>query len=143
MTVKDILSRKGNEAVTIEPTASIAAAAQLLAERRIGAVIVTSPSGEVVGILSERDIVRILAAKGSEALGLSVENSMTRRVVSCTESDTAATLMERMTTGKFRHIPVLRENRLVGVVSIGDIVKNRLEEIERETDAMRDYIATA
>src|SRR5687767_13350754 len=125
MTVKDILSRKGNEAVTIEPTASIAAAAQLLAERRIGAVIVTSPSGEVVGILSERDIVRILAAKGSEALGLSVENSMTRRVVSCTESDTAATLMERMTTGKFRHIPVLRENRLVGVVSIGDIVKNR------------------
>jgi CBS domain-containing protein len=143
MTVKAILARKGRDAVTIEPIASIAAAAKLLAERRIGAVIVISPSGEVVGILSERDIVRTLAAKGADALGLSVENSMTRRVVSCSESDTTALLMERMTTGKFRHIPVLEENRLVGVVSIGDIVKDRLEEIERETDAMRDYIATA
>ncbi len=143
MTVKAILSRKGNEAVTIEPTASIAAAAKLLAEKRIGAAIVTSASGEVVGILSERDIVRMLAAKGSEALGLSVENSMTRRVVSCSESDTAATLMERMTTGKFRHIPVMQDNRLIGVVSIGDIVKDRLEEIERESGALRDYIATA
>ena len=143
MTVKAILSRKGRDAVTIEPMASIAAAAQLLAERRIGAVIVTNSSGEVVGILSERDIVRMLAAKGAEALGLSVDNGMTRRVVSCSESDTSGVLMERMTTGKFRHIPVLEENRLVGVISIGDIVKHRLEEIEGESAAMRDYILTA
>ena len=143
MTVKAILSRKGRDAVTIEPTASIAAAVKLLADRRIGAIIVTSSAREVVGILSERDIVRMLAAKGADALGLSVDTGMTRRVVSCSESDTSAVLMERMTTGKFRHIPVLEENRLVGVISIGDIVKHRLEEIEGESAALRDYILTA
>ncbi len=143
MTVKAILSRKGREVATIEPTASVAAAAQLLSERKIGAVIVTNPSGEVVGILSERDIVRALASQGAETLGLSVANAMTKNVITCVESDTVAELMERMTTGKFRHIPVVESGRLVGVVSIGDIVKDRLEEIERESNAMRDYILTA
>jgi len=143
MTVKAILSGKGREVSTIEPTASVAAAAQLLSDRKIGAVIVTNPKGEGVGILSERDIVRTLARQGADTLGLSVASAMTKNVITCAESDTVAELMERMTTGKFRHIPVVESGRLVGVVSIGDIVKDRLEEIERESSAMRDYILTA
>jgi CBS domain-containing protein len=143
MTVKAILSTKGNETVTIEPIASVAAAAKQMADRRIGALVVTNATGEVVGIVSERDIVRVIAARGGDALDLSVESVMTRKVVSCTEADTVANLMERMTTGKFRHVPVIENGRLIGVVSIGDIVKHRLQEIEHESEAMRDYILTA
>jgi CBS domain-containing protein len=143
MTVKAILSRKGSAVVTIAPAASLDDAVKLLSTHRIGAVIVTDPEGRVVGVLSERDIVRVLADRGAAALGLRVEQTMTRRVVTTVETDTVGEIMERMTAGKFRHIPVVEEDRLVGVVSIGDVVKYRLEEIERETNAMRDYILTA
>jgi CBS domain-containing protein len=143
MTVKAILSSKGSAVVTIAPAASLAEAAKLLSTHRIGAVIVTGPDAGVIGVLSERDIVRALADRGAAALDLRVEQAMTRRVVTVGEADTVGDIMERMTTGKFRHIPVVESDRLVGVVSIGDVVKYRLEEMERESNAMRDYILTA
>jgi CBS domain-containing protein len=143
MTVKAILSNKGSEVVTIAPAASLADAAKLLSTHRIGAVIVTGADARVIGVLSERDIVRALADRGAAALDLRVEQAMTRRVVTAGEADTVGAIMERMTTGKFRHIPVVESDRLVGVVSIGDVVKYRLEEVERESNAMRDYILTA
>jgi CBS domain-containing protein len=143
MTVKAILSRKGSAVVTIAPGASLAEAAKLLSTNRIGAVIVTGPDARVIGVLSERDIVRALADRGAAALDLRVEEAMTRRVVTAGEADTVGEIMEQMTAGKFRHIPVVENDRLVGVVSIGDVVKHRLEEMERESSAMRDYILTA
>ncbi len=143
MTVKAILSRKGSAVVTIAPAASLADAVKLLSSHRIGAVMVTDPEGRVIGVLSERDIVRTLADRGAAALDQRVEQVMTRRVVTTVEADTVGEIMERMTAGKFRHIPVVEDDRLVGVVSIGDVVKYRLEEVERETNAMRDYILTA
>ena len=143
MTVKAILSRKGGDIVTIAPTANLTAAVQLLAERRIGALIVTGPDNRVAGILSERDIVRTLAERGPAALDENVGAVMTRKVTTCTEADTIASLMERMTEGKFRHLPVVDQGRLVGVISIGDVVKYRIEEVVHDADALREYIATA
>jgi CBS domain-containing protein len=143
MTIKTILSQKGRDVVTIEPTATLAAAVRVLAERRIGALVVTGADGRVIGILSERDIVRALAEQGSQVLIVPVSEVMTRKVVTCGESDTVGELMEQMTQGKFRHVPVLEQNRLAGIISIGDVVKSRLEEMARESDALRDYIRTA
>lgn len=143
MTVKAILSRKGSDVVTIAPTANLSEAVKLLAERRIGAVIVTGADNRVAGILSERDIVRALGERGADALGDNIAAVMTRKVTTCVEADTVADIMERMTTGKFRHVPVVEQGRLTGVISIGDVVKFRVEEIERESDALREYIATA
>jgi len=143
MTVKAILSRKGNEVITIEPTVTLSAAVQVLAERRIGAVLVVGDDGQVAGILSERDIVRALAQRGPGALQEAVGQVMTRKVVTCSESDTVAEIMERMTKGKFRHLPVIERGKLAGVVSIGDVVKYRLEEMEHESNALKEYILTA
>jgi CBS domain-containing protein len=143
MTVKAILSRKGGDVVTIAPTASLTEAVQLLAERRIGAIIVTGPDNRVAGILSERDIVRTLSERGPAALDDNVGAVMTRKVTTCTEADTIVSLMERMTEGKFRHLPVVNQGRLVGVISIGDVVKYRIEEVVHDADALREYIATA
>ena len=143
MTVKAILSRKGRDVVTIAPTADLSAAVKLLAERRIGAIVVTGPDHRVAGILSERDIVRTLADRGPAALDDNVAAVMTRKVSTCTEADTIASLMEWMTAGKFRHLPVVEQGKLVGVISIGDVVKFRVEEIEGESNALREYIATA
>ena len=143
MTVRAILSRKGRDVSTIAPTASLSEAVKLLAQRRIGAVVVTGPDNRVAGILSERDIVRVLDPRGPEALQDNVAAVMTRKVSTCQESETVAVLMEKMTAGKFRHLPVVEQGRLVGIVSIGDVVKLRVEEIEGETEALREYIATA
>ncbi len=143
MTIKSILSRKGRDVVTIEPGATLAAAVKVLAERRIGALVVTGPDTRVIGIISERDIVRALAEHGSQVLIVPVSEVMTRKVATCSESDTVCELMEQMTAGKFRHVPVLEQNRLTGIISIGDVVKWRLEEMEHESDALRDYIRTA
>src|SRR5882762_9829690 len=143
MTVKAILSRKGSDVVTIAPTATLSDAVKLLAERRIGAIVVTGPDNRVAGILSERDIMRTLAARGPAALDDNVAAVITRKVTTCTEADTVAFIMERMTAGKFRHLPVVDQGRLIGVISIGDVVKSRLHEIEHETEALREYIATA
>jgi len=144
MTVKAILSRKGNDVITVEPTVTLSAAVNILAEHRIGALVVLAGADEqVAGILSERDIVRALAQRGPGALQEAVGQVMTRRVVTCTESDTVAALMERMTQGKFRHLPVVKRGKLVGLVSIGDVVKHRLGEMEHESNALREYILTA
>jgi len=143
MTVSIILAAKGREIVTIEPSATLKSAVALLAERRIGAVLVLGADNRIVGILSERDIVRAVAEAGAAALEEPVSQSMTRKVSTCTESETIASLMERMTAGKFRHLPVVDQGRLVGIVSIGDVVKHRLQEMERDSAAMRDYIQTA
>jgi CBS domain-containing protein len=143
MTVKAILSRKGSDVLTIEPTASLAAAVKLLAERRIGAVVITGADRQVIGILSERDIVREFAAHGPAALDQQVGQAMTRKVITCAEAETVASLMERMTQGKFRHLPVVERGRLAGIVSIGDVVKYRLEEMEKESTALKEYILTA
>jgi CBS domain-containing protein len=143
MTVGIILAAKGREVVTIEPSASLGEAVGLLAQRRIGAALVLGADRRIIGIISERDIVRVLAAGGAAALDEPVSQTMTRKVETCTESETVVSIMERMTAGKFRHVPVVDQGRLVGVVSIGDIVKHRLQEMERESVAMRDYIQTA
>jgi CBS domain-containing protein len=143
MNVKSILAAKGGDITSIEPTADLAAAAKLLSAHRIGAVIIRGAGGRLAGILSERDIVRALAEHGAGALDLPVGQVMTRNVATCGEEDTVASIMERMTTGKFRHMPVVENDKLVGLISIGDVVKQRVEEVERESEAMRDYIRTA
>jgi CBS domain-containing protein len=143
MTVSIILAAKGREVVTIEPGATLKSAVALLAQRRIGAILVLGADNRIVGILSERDIVRAMAEGGAAAFDQPVSQSMTRKVSTCTETETIASLMERMTEGKFRHLPVVDQGRLVGIVSIGDVVKHRLQEMERDSAAMRDYILTA
>jgi len=143
MTVSIILAGKGREVVAIEPNANLAAAVALLAEKRIGALLILGADRRVVGILSERDIVRALAERGAAALDEPVSGAMTRKVSTANERETVASIMERMTAGKFRHIPVVDQGRLTGIVSIGDVVKHRLQEMERDSAAMRDYILTA
>jgi CBS domain-containing protein len=143
MTVSIILAGKGRDVVTIEPTASLAAAVALLAEKRIGAVLILGADRRITGILSERDIVRALAEHGAAALDEQVSSAMTRRVSTCHDNETVSSIMERMTAGKFRHMPVVDQGRLVGIVSIGDVVKHRLHEMEHDSAAMRDYILTA
>lgn len=144
MTVKSVLSRKGTNVITIEPTATLAAAVKVLAERRIGALVVTGAEGRIIGIVSERDIVRGLAEHGGNALQRPIADVMTRKVITCSERDTIAELMEKMTIGKFRHLPVVEsEGRLAGIISIGDVVKRRVEELEHDGAALQDYIRTA
>jgi len=147
MNVKTILAAKsgnlGGDIISIEPTADLTAAARLLGARRIGAVVIRGAGGRLAGILSERDIVRAISEHGAEALALPVGQVMTRNVTTCGEEDSVASIMERMTAGKFRHMPVMAKGELVGVISIGDVVKQRVEEIERESEALRDYIRTA
>jgi CBS domain-containing protein len=143
MTVKAILAHKSPDVVTIEPTATLADAAKLLAQRRIGAVLVLGVEGRLAGILSERDIVRALAERGSAVLTERVDQVMTRKVFTCSDGDTVAQVMEQMTAGKFRHVPIVEQGRLIGIISIGDVVKHRLHEIESESNALREYILTA
>ena len=143
MNVKTILAAKGGEIVCIEPTADLSAATQLLSANRIGAVLIRGAGGHIAGILSERDIVRALSEHGAAALSLPVGQVMTRNVTTCSEDESIAVIMERMTSGKFRHMPVVNKGKLVGLISIGDVVKQRVEEIEHESDELRDYIRSA
>lgn len=143
MSVARILSEKGRDVQTIQPHRTLAEAAKIMAERRIGAAVVTGADQSVLGILSERDIVRAVATAGGEALTHPVSRYMTARVVTCPEKLGIDEAMEIMTNGKFRHLPVVEGGHLVGIVSIGDIVKRHIEKIEAETRAMREYIAMA
>ena len=143
MIVKNILAAKQGDVVTIEPTANLAAAVKLLIERQIGAVVILGADHRVIGILSERDIVRALAEHGPTVLSEPVSQVMSRDVKTCSEDDTIGDLMGRMTIGKFRHLPVVRQGTLIGIVSIGDVVKSRVEEIDHEAKALHDYIQTA
>jgi CBS domain-containing protein len=142
MTVRAILDTKGHDILSVEPDAKLSAAVKILSERRIGAVLVMN-GGHMEGILSERDIVRVLGERGAAVLDEPVGAVMTRKVVSCREKDTVSSIMERMTTGKFRHLPVVEDDKVVGLISIGDIVKWRVKEFESEQEALRDYIKTA
>ena len=142
MTVRAILDTKGHQIQSVEPEAKLSAAIKILSERRIGAVLVMS-KGRMEGILSERDIVRVLGERGAAALDEPVSSVMTRKVVSCRQNDTVAAIMEMMTMGKFRHLPVVDEGTVVGLISIGDIVKWRVGEYEMEQEALRQYIKTA
>jgi len=142
MTVRAILDSKGHHILSVEPEAKLSAAIKLLGERKIGAALVMS-KGRIEGILSERDIVRVLSERGASVLDEPVGEVMTRKVISCRQSDTVAAIMETMTTGKFRHLPVVDGDRVVGLISIGDIVKWRVQEYENEQEALRQYIKTA
>jgi CBS domain-containing protein len=143
MTVRSILNEKGRDVVTLDPAATLAEAASLLGSRRIGAVVIAKADRKIAGILSERDIVRALGEHGAEALSLQVSKVMTVKVSTCRENHTVNEVMELMTRGRFRHLPVERDGKLDGIISIGDVVKRRIEEVEREADQIREYIATA
>jgi len=143
MTVGIIIARKGREVVTIELTATLGETVRLLAEKRIGAAIILGADRRIAGIISERDVVRALAEGGAAALDLPVSRTMTRKVETCNEGEAVSSIMERMTDGKFRHMPVVDQGRLVGIISIGDVVKHRVHEMEHESRSMRDYIQTA
>jgi CBS domain-containing protein len=142
MTVRAILDTKGHHITSVEPDVKLSVAIKMLGERKIGAVLVMS-HGRVEGILSERDIVRVLGERGARVLEEPVSAVMTRKVVSCRQSDTVGGIMEMMTIGKFRHLPVIEEGMVVGLISIGDVVKWRVREFETEQEALRDYIKTA
>lgn len=141
MTVKAILDEKGRDVATMSPGKNLLDAAELLGEKRIGAVVVTDALGKILGILSERDIVKFLAVDGQDALEMAVDDAMTRKVKTCTEANTVNEVMEIMTAGRFRHLPVEVDGKLGGIISIGDVVKRRIEDVEREADEIRNYIA--
>jgi CBS domain-containing protein len=143
MTVRAILDTKGHQVEGIQPGATLSAAVKLLGEKKIGAVLVLNVAGRIEGILSERDIVRVLSERGASVLAEPVSNVMTRKVVSCRQSDTVSGIMEMMTLGKFRHLPVVEDGKVVGLISIGDVVKWRVREYETEQEALREYIKTA
>jgi len=143
MTVKSILDAKGRDVITVRPHETLADAIALLGRHHIGAVVVLEADGGVAGILSERDVVRALAESGPAALQRAVSETMTSRVSVCSESETVEQIMETMTRSRFRHLPVERDGRLVGIVSIGDVVKRRIEDAVRETEEIKTYIATA
>jgi CBS domain-containing protein len=141
MNVAAMLDAKGREVITTPATITIADAADALAKHKIGALVVVDIAGRLSGIVSERDIVRAVARSGGAALGERLSSIMTREVVTCREAETVNEVMGRMTHGRFRHLPVVEGGKLVGLVSIGDVVKARISEVEREAEDMRSYIA--
>ena len=141
MTVASILASKGSDIVTVSPDESLLSVAQLLDKNRIGAVLAVDTDGKLAGIMSERDVVRAVARGGPDALGESVGAHMTRKVVTCKSEDRISSVMLKMTEGKFRHVPVVNGGRLAGIISIGDVVKRRIADIENEWQAMQEYIA--
>jgi len=140
--VANILDGKGRDVLTVTPESSVAALVKLLAEKRIGAVPVVDGAGKVRGIVSERDVVRALAGDAA-VLDRKVETLMTREVQTCILGDTVADLMEIMTRGRFRHLPVIDQGKLIGIISIGDVVKQRVAEAQSEVDALTTYITTS
>jgi CBS domain-containing protein len=143
MSVSHILGNKGRNVVTLPASTSISDAARFLSENRIGAIVIAGPLGQIEGILSERDIVRHIASNGKDGLDSPVSEVMTRSVKTCRESDSEAELMKLMTANRIRHLPVVEAGKLVGIISIGDVVKYRMEAIVREAEEMQAYIATA
>jgi CBS domain-containing protein len=142
MTVRRIIQEKGRDVVTVGPAASLAEIAATLAEKKIGAVVVVEGRA-IKGIISERDIVRALAKHGGEGLTRAARDWMTAKVVTCKPDETINDVMQKMTTGRFRHLPVVDDDQLAGIISIGDVVKRRIEDVEREVEQIREYIATA
>jgi CBS domain-containing protein len=143
MHVASILKVKGRAVETVRGDTTLTAVASRLADKRIGAVVVTDRAGAIAGIVSERDIVHALAREGTGCLDWPVSEIMTRDVLTCTEDDTLDQIMSSMTQRRCRHLPVVEGGKLTGIISIGDVVKHHIAEVEMEAMAMRDYIATA
>ena len=141
MLVRHIVSVNGKDVATAGPDATIADAARVLKERNIGALVIITEDGRLAGILSERDLVRGLPEHGADLLALKVKDRMTADVTTCSPDDRVDAIMKKMTEGRFRHLPVVEDGRLAGIVSIGDVVKSRLEELESEASTLREYIA--
>ena len=143
MTVANILATKGRSVTTASQTDTISDICTVLAEQKIGAVVVLADDERIAGIVSERDIVRAFALHGAAALDQPVSTVMTVDVVSCHEADTINDVMSKMTEGRFRHVPVTENDHLVGLVSIGDVVKVKIAQIEADAEQLRSYIASA
>jgi CBS domain-containing protein len=141
MLIAQILAGKSPDVVTTRPDATIAEVAKLLKAKRIGAVVVTDAEGGLCGIISERDLARGLADHGADLLTLRVGDLMTREVSTCSPDDGIDQLMHQMTEGRFRHLPVVEDGSMIGIISIGDVVKHRLEELEQEAHMLHDYIS--
>lgn len=143
MTVANILASKGRAVFTTEPETPMSRVVDQLAQKRVGAIVVTDKAGKICGIVSERDIVRELARKGPEVLSRPVSVCMTAKVVTCSEKDTVDDVMAVMTANRFRHLPVEHGGRLSGIISIGDVVKRKIERAEQDAAELRNYIASA
>lgn len=143
MTVARILHEKGRDVFTTQPHRTLKEVIGLLAEKGVGAVVVSDASQSVLGILSERDVVRVLATEGASAFDDPVSRYMTPRVITVTRDDTIDHVMQTMTSGRFRHLPVVEDGRLIGIISIGDVVKRHVNVLDSERQALREYIATA
>jgi CBS domain-containing protein len=142
LNIGQILKTKTRGVSTARPEDTIEEIATRLAQRKIGAVVIVGDGGSVAGIISERDIIRMIAEHGAKALTMSVSSGMTREVICCNRSSTLDEIMEAMTNGRFRHLPVIEDGALIGIVSIGDVVKYHTAEVELEVTAMRGYLAT-
>ncbi len=143
MTVAAILKHKGHEVISVAPTATIAEVSRVLTDRRIGAVLVLDVEDQLLGIVSERDIVHSLAANGSRTLDMTAGQLMTRVVRTVTPRTTVLEAMTTMTAGRIRHLPVVERSRLIGMISIGDVVKARIMQQDHEVDSLRAYVAGA
>ncbi len=143
MTISRILDSKGGAVFTVSPATSILDAVAKLAHHRVGALLVCDATGSVLGVFSERDVVRALADTGAAMLSQPVSSLMTTKLHVCTPSDTVAHAMAQMTTNRIRHLPVMQGGTLLGMVSIGDLVKARIEQSEREAAELKDYISAA
>ncbi|MEZ5800952.1 MAG: CBS domain-containing protein [Nitratireductor sp.] len=141
MTVALILADKGREVFTMRPETSVSDVVDILASKKIGAVVITDASDVVCGIVSERDIVREISLRGASVLDQPVTQCMTRKVVSCSEEDTVDAVMGIMTNHRFRHLPVTANGKLAGIISIGDVVKRKIEQAVRDAEELRNYIA--
>ncbi len=142
MNVATILRAKGRSVTTVRPDTTLQDVAGKLAARKIGAVVVVGDNGAVDGIISERDVIRAIAERGVAALEMPASRFMTRDIITCSETSLVDEAMEIMTTGRFRHLPVVEDGSLVGIISIGDVVKNHVATVEMEVSAMRGYLAT-
>ena len=142
MNVAAILKLKGNDVTTAKSSATLLDISQKLGQQKIGAIVIIDEQHKICGIISERDVIRAISEHGVEALKMPVNMVMTKNVETCTEMSVLDELMEQMTKGRFRHVPVVADEKLVGIISIGDVVKNHIAEVEMEVTAMRGYLAT-
>lgn len=143
MTIAAVLARKGNEVVMADESMSIRDVVGLLHQRSIGAVLITNESSDVIGVLSERDVIHGLATHGPALLDMPARTIMTSPVITCRPTDSVRQVLTLITERRFRHVPVVEDGRLVGLVSIGDLVKRRIEDVEQEAEALKSYIATS
>ena len=143
MAVAHILRQKGTSVVTVEPGDSVQTIVDMLARHRIGAVVVVDPAGGIAGIVSERDVVRAMVGDMAAVSSMTAKDIMTAKVRTCSPTDSEAELMQMMTESRIRHLPVVANGRVTGMISIGDVVKLRIESMEAEADQMKTYIASA